>query len=63
MVNNNEINEEVIEECRKLYYYIETECYNECKCIDCTCYEDCVMKREELEVDNLCYELKQEGLI
>ena len=58
-----EVDEKVINECRELYIEIENKCFEECKCVDCICYEECIMRREEKEVDNICYRLKEKGLI
>ena len=58
-----EVDDEVIEECREMYYYIEMECFEKCKCIDCSCFNQCIEKLEDKYIDNECYRLKQEGLI
>jgi len=56
------VDEKVVIECSEIYRGIEDECYRKCECVDCTCFEDCVMRLEE-EIPNICYELKQEGVI
>jgi len=57
-----ECDEEVVEYCREVYEELERECYEKCRCVDCMCYEECVMRLEEY-VDNICYDLKREGVI
>ena len=57
-----ECNEEIVEYCREVYEELEQECYEKCRCVDCMCYEECVMRLEEY-VDNICYDLKREGVI
>ena len=62
MVLDLEFDENDVKYCLEIYERIEDECYKMCKCIDCDCYINCIIKREE-QIPSICHRLKQEGLI